>query len=221
MSNSKKFSTQVTAGCIIIFCIIVAAIKCKAQTSPTFETGVNTILIESDPILSFTSPVLVVEKPDKTNKWYYVGDYKPFTGARITRLSIAVLQSFFDGCEEARHKDPFVFEKTLGAGPVSFWGHRQDELQYDKNGKHKSEFFNAFRDLHHFDEALDKFGNGSIYLSIGISKICEINRSYKKGIKPRHIWRDIFLDCVITSAVQTATKSITYASFTGSRLFHL
>lgn len=216
--NSKKFSTAVTAGCIIIFFLIVVAIKCGAQEH-TFGGEALQIGKHCDPGFYTVPGRLTITEP-KQDKWYSLRTYKPFTAGRITRLSVAVVQSFFDGCEEARHKDPYVFERTFGSGPVSFWGHRQDEIQYDAQGKHKPDLLNAVRDLHHFDEFLDKYGNGGIYLSVGVTQICSITRGYKKGSPPKHVWRDIFLDCVITSALQTATKSITYSSLTNSRLFH-
>jgi len=155
----------------------------------------------------------------KSDRWYSLRDYKPFTTARTIRYSLSLSQGVLNGLNESYHKDPRIFEKRWNAGEVSFWGSKQDLLQYDENGNHKNDLWNAFRDLHHLDEASDKFINGGIYLSIGIAKICEIRRDYKKGMKPRHLWRDIVLDCLINSALQTIGTSVTYSITTRSKLF--
>lgn len=155
----------------------------------------------------------------QNDKWYSLKDYKPFSTTRIIRASLSLSQGILNGLNESYHKNPRIFEERWGAGEISFWGSKQDLLQYDKNGNHKNDLWNAFRDLHHLDEASDKFGNGGIYLSIGVEKICEISRDYKNGIKPKHIWRDIVLDCLINSAIQTIGTSVTYSITTRSKLF--
>lgn len=142
----------------------------------------------------------------KSDKWYSLKDYKPFTTARTIRYSLSLSQGVLNGLNESFHKDSRIFEKRWNAGEVSFWGSRQDLLQYDESGNHKNDLWNSLRDLHHLDAFCDKYVTGGIYLSIGISK-------------RNHSWRDVVLDCLINSALQTVGTSVTYSITTRTRLF--
>jgi hypothetical protein len=155
----------------------------------------------------------------KSDKWYSLRDYEPFTTARTIRYPISLAQGIFNGLGQSFDKDHHIFENRWNAGEVSFWGSRQDLLQYDESGNHKNELWNSLRDLQHMDAFGDKFVNGGLYLSIGVAKICEMRRDYRHGLKPKHIWRDIILDCAINSALQTIGTSVTYSITTRTRLF--
>ena len=111
------------------------------------------------------------------------------------------------GYNEAYNKDHFIYDNKWDKPAISFWGHLMDRENYGAHGFRKTDLWNFTRDLHHADGFVSKYVNGGIYLSIGLSKI-------------KRPWKEVILDALINSALNTAATSITFATVSHSRLFY-
>lgn len=103
------------------------------------------------------------------------------------------------GCREAYHADPRVFERKFGAAPMSWWGSEQWKRNYvgwNPDNAHKTEIFgNVGRDMWH------TFNAGRATLAIGATFAIGVQ---KKPVKQRVI------EVLIGAGLQALTGNLTY-----------
>lgn len=109
------------------------------------------------------------------------------------------MAGIMQGCREAYHADPAVFERKFGAAPLSWWGSEQWKRNYQDNDPekpHKTEIFgNVGRDMWH------TFNAGRATLAIGATFVIGVQ---KKPVKQRVI------EVLIGAGLQALTGNITY-----------
>lgn len=104
------------------------------------------------------------------------------------------------GAREAYHADPQIFEKKWNVRPESFFGSEAWVRNYEGNnpeGKHKTNLFNTFRDIHH----AAGFASRGFTVSATVV-LCTSKRPVRHKI----------LDVLIGLGIQSAASFLTYNS---------
>lgn len=149
MSESKKYSTAVTALCVIAMLTIFGVTACNGQTAKQTPDPYGHFRWNGSGYFKTND---YLQAPDKR-----LFDWSSYTqtwdGKQLTIWGLFALSGVAHGIREAYHAQPNVFEKRNGVAPTSFWGSEAWKRNYQDNNPelpHKKELMgNIGRDVWH------------------------------------------------------------------------
>ena len=191
-----RYSTQVTAFCIVALFVMGLAHCAKAQTVEHRKTPPGKIIYWNQADYFKTAP--------KLKFWDWDGYGETWDGKQLVSWGLLAIAGAAFGTREAYHRNPYCFEEIYGVSNTSFWGSDAWKRNYQDNNPdlpHKKEYFgNVGRDVWHTAGAASKVLLVSGTFTIGA-------RNQPKKFRA--------LNMFLGFGLQIATTSLFYNAFKG------